>query len=199
MADFSSNFNNSMTGYLKLDTEGGGGGGGKNKEVAAPSGYTPSTPDQRKSWNKFLDFLSEKGIAGSTTLDRRDQTIGLGYLEEFNKSNPKNKIDPSFIPVAQYESHLIRKKNEFPGLTAEESKYAFSGLSPQYKDRPISDVDSWLGSYTSKQYYPTYHRGVSKNIDGRNVTEGKYDFDVNFEDYTRSLSNSEIQEKYRVK
>jgi hypothetical protein len=184
--DFESNWQAAMGGHLGYEgianssAAGGGGGGGKDPDESsyvAPKGYKPSTPDQRKRWNQFLDFLDKKGVGGSKDLDARDKALGKKYLEEYNKANPDSAIAEDFIPVAQYESYLIRRKNEFPGLTKEQGKRAFSGLSEAFRTRPISAVDSWLGSYTSKQYYPTFER-VSN-------TAPKQSFGVSFEDYLK--------------
>jgi hypothetical protein len=158
------------------------GGNPDNPSAAAPpSGYKPSNVDQRNRWNAFLDFLDKKGMGGNTELDKRDRTRGLELLNEFNRINPKMKVDPAFIPTAQYESQLIRKQKSFPGLTPEQSAYAFKQLSPQYLNRPISEVDNWLGSYTSKQYYPTFIRK------GGNVGPDT-NFGTDFEGFSRTAN-----------
>lgn len=184
--DFESNWQNAMGGHLDYPqlAEGPGGGGGagapdKGPSYDAPKGYKPSTADDRKKWNMFLDYLGKKGVGGSKDLDARDKSLGRKYLEEYNKENPDSAVSESFIPTAQYESYLIRKKNQFPGLSEQQAKYAFSNLSPAYRNREISAVDSWLGSATSKQYYPTFER-VSANE--------KKQFGTSFEDYIAGTS-----------
>lgn len=159
--------------------EGGGGGGGKTEDPSPPKDYKPSTPEERKKWNQFLDYLDKKGIAGSKDLDARDQSLGKKFLDEYNKTNPDAAVSENFIPKAQYESYLIRKKRQFPGMSDDQAKYAFDRLAPQFKNRPISAVDSWLGSATSKQYYPTFER-LSK--------EGKQQFGTSFEDYVKGIN-----------
>lgn len=158
-----------------------GGGGGKKdaSKVEAPKNYRPSTPEQRNNWNKFLDFMASKGMGGNPELDKRDKTRGLEILNEYNSLNPSAKVTPDFIPIAQYESHLIRRQQTFPGLQPEQSKYAFAKLAPQFLNKPLSPVDNWLGSYTSKQYYPTYER----------AEEGKpkISFGTDFETYTKTV------------
>lgn len=157
----------------------------KGKSVAQPKDYKPSSTQERNNWNQFLDFLGSKGMGGNPELDKRDRTRGLELLNEFNKQNPKNKIDPSFIPKAQYESFMIRKQLTFPGLTPEQSNYAFSNLSPQFRNREISDVDNWLGSYTSKQYYPQFENVGDKN------GNGKVKYGTDFESYIKAASSLE--------
>lgn len=179
MADYSRNFKTSMTGHLDFNEPEPG-----KDAYNAPKGYRPSTAIQRNNWNQFLDYLSAQGIGGSQELDARDKNLGLKYLRQFNQQNPNAIIPESFIPIAQYESYLIRRKNEFPGLTPLQAQYAFSQLSPQYKNRPISGVDSWLGSYTSKQYYPNFERATK---------EGKTNFGTDFESFVGGLDEDTMK------
>lgn len=179
MEDFESNWQNSMGGHLDYHEAlngPAGGGEGDGPTYDAPKGYKPSTVDQRKRWNQFLDFLDKKGVGGSKDLDARDRSLGKKYLQEYNKTNPDAAVSEDFVPTAQYESYLIRKKNQFPGLSEDQSKYAFANLPAAYHNRPISSVDSWLGSATSKQYYPTFESRTK---------EGKQDFGTSFEDYLK--------------
>lgn len=156
---------------------GAGDGGGDDPNHSKPSNYKPSTNEQRENWNLFLDYLEKKGVGGSKDLDARDKSLGLQYLKEFNEKNPKNKVDQEFIPVAQYESYLIRKKGEFPGLSDQQAKDAFGGLPVPYKVKPISNVDNWLGSAISRQFYPTFERGTPN---------GTVHFGTSFETYLQA-------------
>lgn len=168
-----------------------GGGEDPKKKVEPPKGYAPLSVIQRKSWNDFLDYLQKEGVGGSTDLDKRDQTIGLKYLDKYNKENPDKSVDAAMIPYVQYEQYMLRKGDAFPGLKPEELNYVRHGLNPAYMARPISDVDSWLGSLTSRQYYPTARRGTSAG--------DQYDFGVDVESYVKSLGDPVLAEKYKVK
>jgi len=159
--------------------------------ISPPSNYKPLTVQQRKDWNDFLDYLEKEGIGGKTDLDKRDQALGLKYLQKYRAMNPKTMVTPDMIPSVQYEQYMLRKGDSFPGLKPEELAYIRKGLNPAFLNKPVSPVDSWLGSLTSRQYYPTARRGTNQGA--------SYDFGVNMEDYVRSLQNSELQEKYRVK
>jgi hypothetical protein len=178
--------------YSPDDPTEGGGGENPPKKVDAPKDYQPLTPVDRKKWNDFLDYLQEQGIGGKTDLDKRDQTLGLNYLNKYNKENPDKAIDPKIIPFVQYEQYQLRKGDSFPGLKPEEFNYVRKELSsnPKYLERPVSDVDSWLGSLTSREYYPTSTR-LGKDYN--------YEFGTNFEDYVRALGNPDLAEKYKVK
>ena len=164
--------------------------------VVPPKNYAPLSVQQRQDWNAFLDYLGKKGIGGSKDLDARDKSLGLSYLKQYQKENPNTTITPDVIPQVQYDQYLIRKGDSFNGLSPEQMAYLRKGLTrpdgtSPYLSRPVSDVDGWLGSLTSKQYYPTARRGT--NLDG------SFDFGVNIEDYVNSLSNKDLAEKYRVK
>lgn len=171
--------------------EGGGEGDEPKKKIDPPKGYNPLTVIQRKNWNDFLDYLQKEGVGGSKELDKRDQTLGVTYLNKYNKENPDKAIDSSMIPYVQYEQQLLRKGDEFPGLTPEQFKYVRNGLNPKYMERQVSDVDSWLGSVTSRSYYPTARRGTN--------TGESYDFGVDIESYVKSLTDSKLAEKYKTK
>jgi hypothetical protein len=175
MRDYSDNIDAIFNSPVKVPNSGGG---GDDKTYSPPSNYKPSTSDQRTRWNKFLDYLSTKGIGGSKDLDVRDKSLGLNYLKEYNKANPKDAVDEGFIPTAQYENYLIRRKNSFPGLNEKQNKDAFYGLSEAYKTKNISPVDSWLGSATSRQYYPTFQLASAT---------GTKDFGTSFEDFLKSI------------
>lgn len=171
-------------------------GGDVNYEP--PASYVPSSPQQRRNWNQFLDYLESKGVAGSQELDNRDSSLGLQYLDEYNKDNPKAQVDKSFIPVSQYESWLIRKQHSFPTLTKDEATRAFNNFSPVYNQAPISGVDGWLGQLTSKQYYPAFRSDETFNRANGAQEKKSYDYGVNFEDYIRANSNPQLMEQYRV-
>jgi hypothetical protein len=182
-----------MRKYYSILNEGGTGGGGDPNKLPPPQpkGYTPLTVQNRSDWNGFLDYLDKQKLGGNPVLDKRDQTLGLQQMAAYKKANPNFSITPEMIPNIQYEQYQLRKGDSFPGLKPEELQYMRNGLSPAYMARPVSDPDAWLGSLTSKEYYPTATRADNHG--------NKYSFGVNFEDYVRSLSDPSIQEKYKVK
>lgn len=167
-----------------------GGGGGDKPAPQAPKDYKGISPQMRQDWNGFLDYLDKKGVGGSAALDKRDQSLGLTYLNQYRKENPTTSITPDIIPQIQYDQYLLRKGDAYPGLNSEQLKYVRNGLNPAYMARAVSDTDGWLGSLTSKQYYPTAKRGTN--------TGDSYDFGTNMEDYVNSLHNPELANKYKV-
>jgi hypothetical protein len=187
MADYESNWQNAMGGHLDLNIQPSKPAGPSedpdDPSYVAPKGYKPSSVTQRKNWNQFLDYLDKKGLGGSKDLDQRDKSLGLKHLREYNKANPDAAVPEGFIPTAQYESYLIRKKNQFPGLSPDQAKYAFSNLPAAYRNKPLSPQDNWLGSYTSKEYYPTFER-ASKS--------GKEQFGTDFEKFVQGIDTSAL-------
>lgn len=142
----------------------------------APKGYKTLTIDQRNQWNNFLDYLGKQGLAGNPSMDLRDKSIGLAQLKAYQKANPSFGITADMIPYIQYEHQLLRKGSSFPTLSDEQLKAVQARLSEKYKSMPISDTDGWLGSLTSKQYYP-------KGSYGANTGEQK-DFGTDIEGYS---------------
>lgn len=153
-------------------------------------GYTPSTVEQRANWNRLLRFMYEKGYSGSKDLDRKDKALGMALLEEYNKANPKNQVPKEFIPIAQYENDLIRRKGAFPKLGQEESATLYEFLPPAYKSKEVSAVDGWLGSRTSQLGYPIFSQSSS---DG-----SKVDFGTDYETYIKNPKVSEIMGKAKM-
>jgi hypothetical protein len=176
--------------YSILDT--GGGGNDPNKlPPPQPEGYRALTVDERAQWNGFLDYLDKQKLGGSATLDQRDQSLGLKAMAAYKKANPNFTITPDRVPSIQYEQYQIRKGDSFYGLAPEQVKYVRNGLSPAYMNLPVSPVDGWLGSLTSKLRYPQAHRGTN--------TDGSYEFGTDVESYVKSLTDPTLEEKYKVK
>lgn len=171
-----------------IDDDPGGGGGDDPKAPVVPKGYKGALPVQtRNDWNGFLDYLDKKGVGGSKDLDKKDQSLGLGYLKQYNKENPNSTLTPDIIPQIQYEQYMLRKGDAFPGLSSEQLKYVRNGLSPAYMQRPVSEQDGWIGSLTSKQYYP---------IASRASGESKYNFGTDMESYVKGLTDPSVNEKF---
>jgi hypothetical protein len=177
--------------YSILDGPEGGGGDPNKLPPPTPPGYTPLSTQQRADWNNFLDYLDKQKLGGNPILDKRDQTLGLQQMAAYKKANPNFSITPAMIPNIQYEQYMLRRGNSFPGMSSSDLNYIRKGMTPAYMTRPISDVDSWLGSYTSKEYYPTAYRSDNQG--------NKWDFGVNVEDYAKSLIDPSLAEKYKVK
>jgi len=125
------------------------------EENNPPKGYKPLTPEERYQWNNFVRFLNkDKKIGGDKSLDERDRSRGIEYMEEYRKLHPEFTITPSMIKNVQYEFQLLRDVNSLPDQT-ELNPHIKKLLGANYPaEREISDVDGWIGSLTSRQTYP---------------------------------------------
>lgn len=115
----------------------------------------PITAQERMDWNKFLDFVKEKGYEGSKELDKGNDALARRLFDEFKKLNPNTTINYDIVAPVQYEMHKIRQMAR--------------GFAERHKDpmanvimSGISDVDKWFGSKTSQYRFPamfmdTYH------------------------------------------
>lgn len=192
-----SNLTNMLNGHLSYDVSEPGDPvePTKTKAVLPPKGYKPLSIQQRNDWNDFLDYLEKQGVGGSKDLDNRDTSLGLSHFNKYLKANPNSSITPDIIPSVQYEQQQLRRGNSFPTISDDTVFKQYQGqLSPQYRERPISDVDSWLGSLTSREYYPRAQRVLTKG-----GTNTRYDFGVNFEDAIKALNDQQIANQYIVK
>lgn len=158
---------------------------------APPAGYKQPSLQNRQDWNRFLDYLEANKVGGSADLDKRDQSLGMTWLNKYRALNPKTSITPDLIPSIQYDQYMLRKGDTYPSLTPEQLQYVRKGLNPAYMSRPVSAVDGWLGSITSKLYYPLARRGAS--------TGEQWDFGPDIETYAKSVGNNEMAKKYLVK
>ena len=159
------------------ETEGGGKEDPKKDvkpTITAPANYAPLQPGQRQEWNDFLTYVDKQGYGGSTKLDARDQSLGINLMNQYKKQNPSFSITPQDIQKIQYDQYLLRKGDSYPGLTSNQLSYMRNGLNPAYMAREVSPVDNWLGSKTSKLYYPT---AVTK------TANGDINYGTNFEKY----------------
>lgn len=121
----------------------------------APKNYQPLNVAQRGEWNSFLDYVGkQKGV----DLDK-DPTAGVNLLNQYKKENPTTTLTPDHISAAQYEQYQLRKGDKFSNLTPEQLKYVRTGFSPEYANRPVSDVNGKLNSATAKLYYPQSPKG----------------------------------------
>ena len=153
-------------------------------------GYAPSTPEQRANWNRFLSFLRINGYGGSTDLDKKDMSLGLKLLDEYNKRNPDKAVPKEFIPVAQYEAELLTAKRRLPQMQDELGETAYMMMPENFRKRELSPIDGWLGSRTSRLYYPEF---AHRDSEGLNVNYG-----VDYERFSKNPTISEIMGKFKA-
>lgn len=166
-------------------------GGEDPKDTApkAPANYKPLTVGERTQWNGFLDYLDKNKMGGNPALDKRDQTLGLNYFNKYKAANPNFTLTPDDVQRVQYEQYMLRKGDSFPTMKPEELQFIRNGLTPAYLNRGISPADNWLGSLTSKEYYPSSIR-LEAN--------GNRNFGNDIESYVRSLNDPSIAAKFPI-
>lgn len=130
------------------------------KNIPKPSGYKPLSIQQREDWNKYLNYLGDK--AGSPELDKGSPTKGRQELDAYLKANPNSSLNDfssqdDLVKSIQYEMHLIRRGEEFPGITPSElgvlQKFLLKTRKPFMMVRR-SEMDGNPGQFTTQEYYP---------------------------------------------
>jgi hypothetical protein len=164
-----------------------GGDDPKTDAPKAPSNYKPLSVDERTQWNGFLDYLDKNKMGGNAALDKRDQSLGLNYFNKYKAANPNFTLNPDDVQRVQYDQYLLRKGDNFPTMKPEELAFVRNGLNPAYMKRDISQPDNWLGSLTSKEYYPQSMR-LKPN--------GNVNFGTDIESYVKSLNNPDLEKNF---
>lgn len=164
-----------------------GGEDPKTDAPLAPKNYKPLSVDERTQWNGFLDYLDKNKMGGNAALDKRDQSLGMNYFNKYKSANPNFTLTPDDIQRVQYDQYLLRKGDTFPTMKPEELAFVRNGLNPAYMKRDISQPDNWLGSLTSKEYYPQSQR---------EKVNGNVNFGTDIESYVKSLNNPDLEKKF---
>ena len=163
----------------------------KNK-IVAPANYKPLSVPQRNDWNGFLDYLHTKGVGGSKDLDVRDKSLGLSYLAQYQKENPNTTVNADMIPAVQFEQNNLRKGTQFGSFTPTELK-EWQTKNADFVNRPVSPVDNWLGSVTSKLYYPQASQ-VFTNSEGKEI-KPPINYGTDIEAYHRAVKKVDATAK----
>lgn len=121
----------------------------------------PLTPEVKKRWNKFIDFVAMQNMANNPILDQRNKQVGMSLLQKFNYANPKDVLPTDIIPTVQqslqdYRSDLVGQwkagKIQGDGIKAE------TDIMPN-----LSVVDGWPGSKTLSHKFPVAKQTVTQN------------------------------------
>lgn len=102
----------------------------------------PLTPQQRKEWNAYVDYVDKRGYKGSPLLDKRETGLATSLFNEFKKQNPNTTISLNDIASVQTEmQNLAKAAQAFEARRGNPNATAvMSGTSK---------VDSWPGSKTT--------------------------------------------------
>ena len=135
------------------------GSGGDTKPT-----YAPLSIPERENWNKFIDFVDSKGLKGHPSLDKRDQSVGMGLIQQYNQLNPKAPIDPNYVPRVQADLQNYRTNVVNQWKAGKIVPQAGQVIRTEADIMPnISPIDGWLGSRTSSYKYPA---ASANNSDG---------------------------------
>lgn len=152
--------------------------------MAAGNPIQALPPEKKVAWNNFIDFMHQKGYAGSEALDDRNMKLGQGLMAQYNKANPASPINYNDVAAVQadlqrYRSDLVNKWKA--GTAATDSIKSENDIMPG-----ISKVDGWLGSKTSSYKFPT---AVVTHSNGTQTN-----FGVNTDLYDKFIAAKKVSE-----
>ena len=105
------------------------------------------TPQQRKEWNQYVDWLEKKGYKGSEKLDKKDTGFATTLLNQFKKENPTVTISIDHVKSVQ---------SEMQALADTVRSFEARRGNPNAKNimAGTSAVDGWPGSKTTSFKFP---------------------------------------------
>jgi len=110
------------------------------------------SPDVKGEWNKFVDFLDDKGLKGNTKLNFGDTQMIELAISEFQKNNPNTTISMDIVSDIQNEISIYREKVL---VAVQQGKAKFApGVTPENFMMNLSKVDGRAGSLTTKFKFP---------------------------------------------
>lgn len=144
-----------------------------------PTGKLPSglSPEQKKEWNAFVDFIKSKGLQGSPELDKRDKKLAESLMTEFAKSNPKSGLTLSLVGTIQ--SELIKANEIARKITGQGMASSSANLPEQ-----LSKVDDWAGSITTRTYFPT---ATTSDHAGKVIKDYGFDLESYYNDLMKNV------------
>jgi len=124
-----------------------GGGGDEPQQL---------TPQQRKEWNAYVDYLEKKGYKGSPLLDKKDTGLATSLFNQFKKENPSVTLSLDHVKAVQSEmENLATAARNFEARRNNpNAKNIMAGTSP---------VDGWPGSKTTSFKFPTMEKEETSN------------------------------------
>lgn len=124
----------------------------------------PITSNDRQFWNGFVDYVAQKGYAGSPRLDERNTKLSRMLFDEYNKLNNGSYAYDTFIPsiqreIANYRNNAINeiKKNNLRVTNDDGSLYKGKIEDYDFDNnymKGLSNVDGWAGSLTTSWKFP---------------------------------------------
>jgi hypothetical protein len=138
----------------------------QRERITPPAGYKKLTPQHRKDWNRYLDYLESAGLQGSPELDKGVPTKGRIVFNNYLKENPNSSLNDfkdhdALVKSIQYEMKVLRKGIDGSSfdLTSDQLK-AYQELLWKIRNKFMtartSDSDGNPGQYTTMEYYPSF-------------------------------------------
>lgn len=108
---------------------------------------TGLTPQQRKEWNNYVDWLEAKGYKGSPLLDKKETGLAVKLFNQFKQENPSVSITLNHIASVQSEMQKLKD-------TAQSFAQRHGDKNASNIMSGVSKVDSWPGSKTTSFKFP---------------------------------------------
>lgn len=125
----------------------------------APAVKAPFGAEQRELWNRFTDFVKDKGYKGNPELDNRDKTLSRDLWDQYATSSNIDVPYDEFIPRVQEQITGYRNKaidllksgkSQIEGYDGDINKFDFdNGFM-----KGLSQIDGWAGSKTTSWRFP---------------------------------------------
>ena len=113
-------------------------------------------------------------------------------MAQYQKENPNTTVNADMIPAVQFEQNNLRKGTQFGSFTPTELK-EWQTKNADFVNRPVSPVDNWLGSVTSKLYYPQASQ-VFTNSEGKEI-KPPINYGTDIEAYHRAVKKVDATAK----
>lgn len=116
----------------------------------------PLTPQQRKEWNGYVDWIEKKGYKGSPLLDKKDTGLANSLFNQFKKENPS---------VTLSLDHVKSVQSEMENLATAARNFEARRNNPNAPNimQGTSKVDGWPGSKTTSFKFPTMEKEQTNN------------------------------------
>ena len=138
----------------------------KVKKTAEEGEPTTAEPDLQKikgDWNKYLEYLEEKGVKGSPDLDKGG--IGNKYFTEYIKANPGTSLSPAVIPK------IREAYTELRNITMEQiknGKASFKDSKGNVQSGPNTDFTDYMKNVVENE------KTKDPNYVGQNLTKTRF-------------------------
>jgi hypothetical protein len=116
----------------------------------------PLTPQQRREWNMYVDYVAKRGYRGYPLLDKKETGLATSLFNEFKKENPNTTISLNNIASVQTEMQNLAKAAQ-----AFEARRGNPNAANVMTG--TSKIDSWPGSKTTSFKFPDMEQKMHQN------------------------------------